>query len=218
MRLFPGILRDLVGLDFPITVNTDVMIPDQAAMIKHYKGRLKKMQAAQRDSHGGYRIDAQVAQRQLIETLENLISSSLKTCRTSVVIGVRTSQPVQSYRDLAEQERVLSDRRQKVLYTVMQLNGSRGLPEDLAKRRLFVGGLPGMSEEKSAGERLPHSPCGGPAARGNILARHATVAADPMHRLPWQVGASETRIDFAHDRAHNPYCSTRDQGRRAVAV
>ncbi|HEX7422577.1 MAG TPA: hypothetical protein VF311_01640, partial [Terriglobales bacterium] len=146
---FPGILRDLVGLDFPITVNTDVMIPDQAAMIKQYKGRLKKMQAAQRDSHGGFRIDvdAQVAQRQLIGTLENLISSSLKTCRTSMVIGVRTSQPVQSHRDLAEQERVLSDRRQKVLYTVMQMNGSRGLPEDLAKRRLFIGGLPGMSEE-----------------------------------------------------------------------
>ena len=66
------------------------------------------MQAAQRDSHGGYRIDidAQVAQRQLIETLENLIASSLKTCRTSMVIGVCTSQPVQSHRDLAEQERV----------------------------------------------------------------------------------------------------------------
>ena len=41
-----------MGLDFPITVNTEVMIPDQAAMIKQYKGRLKKMQAAQRDSHG----------------------------------------------------------------------------------------------------------------------------------------------------------------------
>ena len=146
---FPGILRDLVGLDFPIIVNSEVMIPDQAAMIKHYKGRLKKMQAAQRDSHGNVRIDvdAQVAQRQLMETLEQLISSSLKTCRTSMVIGVRTSQPVQSHRDLAEQERVLADRRHKVLYTVMQMNGSRGLQEDLAKRRLFVGCLPGMGEE-----------------------------------------------------------------------
>src|SRR6266853_415627 len=125
---FPGILRDLLGLDFPITVNTDVMIPDQTAMIKQYKGRLKKMQAAQQDSHGGFRIDvdAQVAQRQLIETLENLISSSLKTCRTSMVIGVRTSQSVQSHRDLAEQERVLSDRHQKVLYTVMQIMAASG--------------------------------------------------------------------------------------------
>ena len=146
---FPGILRDLVGLDFPVTVNTEVMIPDQAEMIKHYKGRLKKMQAAQRDSHGNLRIDvdAQVAQRQLMETLEQLISSSLKTCRTSVVIGVRTSRPVQSHRDLAEQERILADRRHKVLYTVMQMNGSRGLQEDLAKRRLFIGALPGMTEE-----------------------------------------------------------------------
>ena len=66
---FPGILRDLVGLDFPITVNTDVMIPDQAAMIKQYKGRLKKMQAAQRDSHGGFRIDvdAQVAGARMVK-------------------------------------------------------------------------------------------------------------------------------------------------------
>jgi hypothetical protein len=146
---FPGILRDLVGLDFPITVNTELAIPDQVAMIKHYKGRLKKMQAAQRDSHGNVRIDvdAQVAQRQLMETLEQLISSSLKTCHTSMVIGVRTSKPVQSHRDLAEQERVLADRRHKVLYTVMQMNGSRGLQEDLAKRRLFIGALPGMGEE-----------------------------------------------------------------------
>ncbi|MCZ2078317.1 MAG: hypothetical protein LC130_25380 [Bryobacterales bacterium] len=146
---FPGILRDLVGLDFPITINTEVTIPDQAEMIKHYKGRLKKMQAAQRDLHGNVRIDidAQVAQRQLVETLEQLISSSLKTCRTSMVIGVRTSKPVQSHRDLAEQERILADRRHKVLYTVMQMNGSRGLQEDLAKRRLFVGSLPGMGEE-----------------------------------------------------------------------
>lgn len=146
---FPGILRDLVGLDFPTTINTEVTIPDQAEMIRYYKGRLKKMQAAQRDSHGNMRIDidAQVAQRQLMETLEQLISSSLKTCRTSVVIGVRTSKPVQNHRDLAEQERVLAERRHKVLYTVMQMNGSRGLQEDLAKRRLFMGSLPGMGEE-----------------------------------------------------------------------
>jgi len=146
---FPGILRDLVGLDFPITVNTEVTIPDQAEMIRQYKSRLRKMQAAQRDSQGNVRIDveAQVAQKQLMETLEQLISSSLKTCRTSMVIGVRTSKPVQSHRDLTEQERVLADRRHKVLYTVMQMNGSRGLQEDLAKRRLFIGGLPGMGEE-----------------------------------------------------------------------
>src|SRR6202142_2043923 len=175
---FPGMLRDLVGLAFPISVNAEVMIPDQPAMIKHYKSRLRKMQAAQRDLDGGVRIDvdAQVAQRQILETLEQLISTSLKTCRTSLVIGVRTSLPVLSHRDLVEQERVLADRRHKALYTLMQMNGSRGLPEDLAKRRLFIGALPGMGEEnqrendcltphaarllpvETSWRRMPHSP------------------------------------------------------------
>ena len=43
---FPGIVRDMARLDFPITVNTEITIPDQAEIIKHYKGRPKKMQAA----------------------------------------------------------------------------------------------------------------------------------------------------------------------------
>ena len=183
---FPGILRDLVGLDFPITVNTEVTIPDQAAMIKHYKSRLKKMQAAQRDSHGNVRIDvdAQVAQRQLMETLEQLISSSLKTCRTSMVIGVRTSQPVQSHRDLAEQERVLADRRHKVLYTVMQMNGSRGLQEDLAKRRLFIGGTSRYGRREPARDTIAYAACGRSAAGRDSLAGNATVAADSCLRRP----------------------------------
>jgi type IV secretory pathway VirB4 component len=29
----------------------------------------------------------------------------------------------------------------------MRMNGARGLPEDLAKRRLYITGLPGMTEE-----------------------------------------------------------------------
>jgi hypothetical protein len=42
-------------------------------------------------------------------------------------------------------------RRRKALYTLMQMNGSRRVPEDLAKRRLFVGALPGMGEENGRG-------------------------------------------------------------------
>ena len=38
-------------------------------MVKHYKSRLRKMLAAQRDFHGGFRInvDAQVAEGQLMK-------------------------------------------------------------------------------------------------------------------------------------------------------
>ena len=146
---FPGILRELLGLDFPLVVNTEVTIPDQTERLKLFKGRLRRMTAAQRDSKGGFKVnvDARVAEGQLIQTLQHLISSSLKSARVSLVIAVRTSKPIQSRRDLEEQERVLADRRQRTLHAIMRMNGARGLPEDLAKRRLYINGLPGMTEE-----------------------------------------------------------------------
>ena len=146
---FPGILRELLGLDFPLVVNTEVSIPDQAERLKLFKGRLRRMTAAQRDSKGGFKVnvDARVAEGQLMQTLQDLISSSLKSAQVSVVVAVRTSTPIQSRRDLEEQERVLADRRQRALHAIMRMNGARGLPEDLAKRRLYINGLPGMTEE-----------------------------------------------------------------------
>ena len=146
---FPGILRELLGLDFPLVINTEVSIPDQAERLKLFKGRLRRMTAAQRDSKGGFKVnvDARVAEGQLMQTLQDLISSSLKSAQVSIVVGVRTSTPVQSRRDLEEQERVLADRRQRALHAIMRMNGARGLPEDLAKRRLYINGLPGMTAE-----------------------------------------------------------------------
>ena len=146
---YPGLLRELLALDFPLVVNTEVSIPDQAGRLKHFKGRLRRMTAAQRDTKGGFRInvDAQVAQGQLIKVLQDLISSSLKSAQVSLVIGVRTSTPVRSRRDLEDQERILADRRQRALHAVMRMNGARALPEDMAKRRLYIGSLPGLAEE-----------------------------------------------------------------------
>src|SRR5262249_50241382 len=75
---FPGILRELLVLDFPIIVNAEVTIPDQTKIMEHFKGRLRRMQAAQRDSHGAFKInvEGQVAQSQLQEVLQAVISSS----------------------------------------------------------------------------------------------------------------------------------------------
>ena len=146
---FPGLLRELISLDFPLTVCTEVMVPDQAKVIGYYKGRLRRMMSAQKDTRGAFRvnIEAQVAEGQLMRVLQDVISSSLKTCRLSMIIGVRTSQPVESRRDLEEAQRVLADRRQRALHVVMRMNGARGLQEDLAKRRLYIGSLPGLAEE-----------------------------------------------------------------------
>lgn len=61
---FPGVLRELVALDFPTVVNVQVTVPDQTKVLKHYKTRLRKMQAAQRDTHGGHRVNVEAQVRQ----------------------------------------------------------------------------------------------------------------------------------------------------------
>jgi type IV secretory pathway VirB4 component len=146
---YPGILRELLSLEFPVIVNTEIVVPDQARVISQYKWRQRKMMAAQRDINGAFRVnvEAQVAERQLVQVLEDVISSSLKTCQVSFVIGVRTSDPIRTVRDEDQAERILADRRQRVLHTITRMNGARGMVETLAKKRLFIGSLPCMSEE-----------------------------------------------------------------------
>ena len=146
---FPGILRELVVMDCPLVVNAEVTLPDQSKSIKQYKSRLRKMLAAQKDFHGGFRInvDAQVAEHQLVKVLQDLISSSLKACQMSLIVTTRTSRPSRNRMEREEAERILSDRRQRVLHAIARMNGGRGIPETLAQKRLFFTGLPAMGGE-----------------------------------------------------------------------
>jgi type IV secretory pathway VirB4 component len=146
---FPGILRELVALDFPVTVNAQVTIPDQTKVLKGYKSRLRKMQAAQRDSNGGFRpnVEAQVAETQLFQVQQEIIASSVKTAKLSVVIGTRTSQPAITTSELEAAERTINNRRQQLLYAVARMNGAKAVAETLAKRRLYFSSLPAMGEE-----------------------------------------------------------------------
>jgi type IV secretory pathway VirB4 component len=146
---YPGMLRELLALDFPIVVNTEIIVPDQAKVISQYKWRQRKMMAAQRDINGSFRVnvEAQVAERQLIQVLEDVISSSLKTCQVSVVVAVRTSTPIRTGREREESERTIADRRQRVLHTITRMNGARGMVETLAQKRFFIGSLPCMAED-----------------------------------------------------------------------
>jgi type IV secretory pathway VirB4 component len=145
---FPGTLRELTALDFPVVVNAQLTIPDQAKVLKAYKSRLRKMQAAQRDSHGGVKInvEAQVAEGQLFRVQQDIISSSVKTARLSLVIGVRTSQPAVTVSELEQAERTIENRRQQLLYAIARMNGAKAVAETLAKRRLFFSSLPAMGE------------------------------------------------------------------------
>ena len=145
---FPGLLRELLVMDFPLVVNAEIVLPDQAKAVKQYKSRLRKMTAAQKDIHGGFRlnVDAQVAEHQLIKVLQELIASSLKSCELSLIASIRTSQPARNRFELMEAERILADRRQRVLHAIARMNGARGIPETLAQKRFFFSSLPGLGE------------------------------------------------------------------------
>jgi type IV secretory pathway VirB4 component len=145
---FPGILRELTALDFPVVSNAQITIPDQAKVLKGYKSRLRKMQAAQQDANGGRRInvEAQVAEAQLVRVQQDIISSSVKTAKLSLVISTRTSQPAVTTADLEQAERTLDNRRQQLLYAIARMNGAKAVGETLAKRRLFFCSLPGMAD------------------------------------------------------------------------
>ena len=145
---FPGVLRELVVLDFPIVITAQVVLPDQTKAVKQYKSRLRKMTAAQKDIHGGFRlnVDAQVAEHQLIRVLQDLIASSLKSCQMSLTIAIRTSRPARNRMETEQAERILADRRQRVLHAIGRMNGARGIPETLAQKRFFFSGLPGQGE------------------------------------------------------------------------
>lgn len=145
---FPGILRELTTLDFPIVCNAQITIPDQAKVLKGYRGRLRKMQAAQRDASGGRRInvEAQVAEAQLVRVQRDIISSSVKTAKLSLIIGARTSRPAATTSELEQAERAINSRQQQLLCAVARMNGAKAVPETLAKRRLFFSSLPGMAD------------------------------------------------------------------------
>ena len=65
----------------------------------------------------------------------------------SLIVAVRTSKPARNRFEREEAERILADRRQRTLHAIARMNGARGIPETLAQKRLFFGGLPAMAGE-----------------------------------------------------------------------
>src|SRR5947199_234972 len=52
-RTFPGMLRELLRMDFPLVINAEVSLPDQVKVVKKYKSRLREMLAQKRMFFGG---------------------------------------------------------------------------------------------------------------------------------------------------------------------
>ena len=106
---FPGIMREVLTLGFPLTVSVQVVVPNQQKVIEHYKSRFKKMQAAQMDKDGNQRVDvnAAVQSRELLEIQERLISGSCKTTNVTFTIAYRTSKPATGTKEYERAERQL---------------------------------------------------------------------------------------------------------------
>ena len=146
---YPGILRQIMTIGFPLVISTQVVVPDQRVVLDRYKKKFRKMQAAQKDSKGNLRVDvtAQVATQELIQIQQEIIASSVKTARVSLTIGVHTSSPAWSSQQYEAAERELASRRQQLLQVVARMNGARAFAESLATRRLFLSSLPGLAED-----------------------------------------------------------------------
>jgi hypothetical protein len=146
---YPGVLRELLTLGFPLVINSHVTIPDQRKVLEMYKRRYKKMQAALNDGKGGQRADmnAAVAAREILTVQEQIIASSVKTAKMSISILIRTSEPAftEAQHEAALQE--MAARTQKVMHVIGRMNGARGFTENLALRDLFIDSLPGMAGE-----------------------------------------------------------------------
>jgi len=145
---FPGMLQKFSTLGFPLVISGQVEVPDQVKILQAYKKRLQKMTAAQKDANGNFKSnpEAEVAQAQLIQVQRDIISSSLKTAKLSLSVVARTSHETVSFRDLESAEREISNRTQEVLNAFTHMNGARAVVETIAKRRIFIGTLPGMGE------------------------------------------------------------------------
>jgi hypothetical protein len=145
---FPGMLQKFSTLGFPVVVSGQAVIPDQVKVLKGYKKRLQKMTAAQKDANGNFKVnpEAEVAQAQLLQVQRDIISSSLKTAKLSLSVVVRTSRPATTLGNLEQAEQELANRTQEVLNAFTHMNGAEAVVETIAKRRIFLGTLPGMGE------------------------------------------------------------------------
>jgi hypothetical protein len=146
---YPGLIRELQTLGFPITISTNIELPNQAKVLAVYKNRHKKMLAAQVGAKGEFRLDmsAQVAAEDLSDIQKCIMGSTAKACNVSLTIAFRTSQPFATEQQVTAAEQQIADRREEILHVISRMEGAVGLAETgWAMVRTLVGTLPGQAE------------------------------------------------------------------------
>ena len=146
-RTYPGIIRELQTLGFPLIISTNIDIPNQSTILKLYQRREKKMISAQSDLRGRPRTDAvaRQAQMELADIQGRILASATKVCRSSIAIAYRTSFRYHSDSHHEEAQRQIMARRQQILHVISRMDGAVALPESMAQVRMFINTLPGLA-------------------------------------------------------------------------
>jgi hypothetical protein len=148
-RTYPGIIRELQTLGFPLVISTNISIPNQSKILKIYQRREKKMISAQQDLRGRPRTDASARQTQLelADIQARILQSSTKACHASLTVAYRTSFQYVSDEQFEEAQRQLMSRRQQIMHVISRMEGAVALPESMAQMRMLIDTMPGLANK-----------------------------------------------------------------------
>jgi hypothetical protein len=145
-KSFPGVMRKLIELDFPLSVTAEIVIPGESKTHHALTKRLTRTESAQRGANATARTDvaAAVAGESITETLRAILAGRERLAEYSLTAVVRTSRPILAPGDRVPAHAELVRRRERVRSALIATEGSKVLDEKEAVRRLYIQSLPGL--------------------------------------------------------------------------
>ncbi len=145
-KSFPGLMRKLIDLDFPLSCSAEIVIPGESKIHHALIKRLTRTESAQRGADAKARTDiaAAVAGESITETLKAILAGRERLVEYSLTVIVRTSRPILTAADRLPAHQELVRRRERVRAALIATEGSKVLDEKEAVRRLYIQSLPGL--------------------------------------------------------------------------
>lgn len=144
---FPGLMRKLIELDFPLSCSAEIVVPGESKIHRALTKRLTRTESAQRGYDNQKRTDlaAEVAGHDITETLRAILAGRERVVECSLTVVVRTSKPILTEADRSAAQHELVRRRERVRATLVALEGAQALAEREAFRRLYINSLPAIA-------------------------------------------------------------------------
>jgi hypothetical protein len=145
-KSFPGLMRKLIDLDFPLSCSAEIVIPGESKTHHALTKRLTRTESAQRGADARARTDiaAAVVGESITETLKAILAGRERLVEYSLTVVVRTSRPIVTAADRISAHQELVRRRERVRAALIATEGSKVLDEKEAVRRLYIQSLPGL--------------------------------------------------------------------------